>query len=126
ASPFTATLQISGSRVQGQVTNISNTPYNDVAIYRGGAVQALGTLAPGASAAVNLALSSVGDANVLLPQLLPANSGSGLGTAPAVLAAHRRAALLRLGLALPPGAGDTPAATVIGWGGPAALAPAPP
>ena len=114
-APFSGHLQLSTGNVSGRITNTGNAPLRDVAVVLGGEVQLLGTLAPGAEAAVQIASSggSSGNLEHLLTQLLPGfqtySYPPPTGAADRLRA--RKAALLTTGITTTPDL----AVTVLGW-----------
>lgn len=58
ASPLQTDLHLGDNIIEGTVLNKGNTPLQDVALVRGGAVQYIGALAPGQTAPVKLSISN--------------------------------------------------------------------
>jgi hypothetical protein len=113
ADPFSTTLHLENGHIVGQVINRGADTLRDVGVLYGNGAAPVGDLAPGATAAVDLTLSSGNDQRVLIERLIPGATGS--GTPPRALT--RRIGLLTTLLPLlgQETAAGTVQAQVIGW-----------
>jgi hypothetical protein len=111
--PFATTLRLENGRIAGQVTNRGSETLRDAGVLYGNSAVRVGDLAPGASASVDLTLSSGNDQRVLIEQLIP--GASAYSAAPRTLT--RRIGLLTTLLPLlnQESAAGTVQARVIGW-----------